>query len=239
MLGRISMRAHPARFGQSGFDDGLPPRVVRAGLLRPRQRLDDQVGFLLPELLGEVPALLGRPFLRGRHVLRIALRRAGVDPADHRVDLFVAERAIVLEVLNPDGLVDVPRRHLTRPDAIPDRARPRPCLFVGDQGHRRDRIRPVTGLALLLENAGNIFREGRRRRGLRGCNRRPSDHRRRENETADALPHRGHVTHSLNGHHRGPRFSGSGKDNRNRSARGSFDLTSPHANPETSGDLVI
>ena len=85
-------RANPARLGEARLDDRLPPRVLRVGLLRPRRRLDDQVGLGLAEHAGEVPALLGRPLDRRRHVLRVALRRAGVDPLDDGLDLLVAQR---------------------------------------------------------------------------------------------------------------------------------------------------
>ena len=44
----------------------------------------------------------------------IALRRAAVDPADDRVDLLVGQRHVVLEFLDADAAVDVPRRHLPR-----------------------------------------------------------------------------------------------------------------------------
>ena len=48
---------------------------------------------------------------------------------------------------------------------VTNRARPRTRLFVGLQRHRRDRIRPVARLALVLENRRDVF--GERRYGRR------------------------------------------------------------------------
>ena len=62
--------------------------------------------------------------LAGGMILRIALRRSAVDPADDRVDLLVGERHVVLELLDADAAVDVPRRHLARRHALLDRAGP-------------------------------------------------------------------------------------------------------------------
>ena len=94
-----------------------------------------------------------------RQVLRIALQRAAVDPADDRVDLLVAERHVVLELLDADARVDVPRRHLARADALLDRARPRARLLVGDERHRRDRVRLMALLTLGLKNRRDVLRE--------------------------------------------------------------------------------
>ena len=109
--------------------------------------------------------------LGGRHVLRVALRRAGVDPLGDRLDLLVGERAIVLEFLDADGLVDVPGRHLSRLHAVLDRPRPGPRLFERDERHRRDRIGPVAGFALVLEDRRDVFGECRRLCGCRSGHR--------------------------------------------------------------------
>ena len=106
-------------------------------------------------------AIVG-PRLRRGHVFRIALRRAGGDPLDDRVDLRVAQRPVVLELLNADRLVEMPRRHLARLDAGRDRLRPGPRFLVRDERHRRNRIGPMARLALLLEDRRDVFGEGRR-----------------------------------------------------------------------------
>ena len=45
------------------------------------------------------------------------------------VDLLIAQRHVVLELLDADAAVDVPRRHLTGRDAVLDGPRPRPRLL--------------------------------------------------------------------------------------------------------------
>ena len=101
-----------------------------------------------------------------RHVGGVALRRAGVDPAHDGGDLVVVQRAIVLVVADADGLVEMPRRHVAVRDALADRLRPRTRFFVGDERHRRRRALVMAGLAALLKNRRDVFRE-RRRCGLR------------------------------------------------------------------------
>ena len=165
--GRISMARTQRGSVRPDSTTGFHQVSLRVRLLGPRRGLDDQVRLGLAEHAGEVPALLGRPLHRRRHVLHVALRRTGVNPLDDGLDLLVAEATVVLEVLDADRLVDVPWRHLASLDPAPDGARPRPSFLVGHEGHRRNRIGPMTGLALLLENRRDILREGGRvlRRG--------------------------------------------------------------------------
>jgi hypothetical protein len=89
-----------------------------------------------------------------------------------------------VKLLNPDVLLDVPRRHDAGPrsDAGPllDGARPRPHVLVGDERHRRHAVRAVTVLAAALQNRRDVFRErrlGRDASRLRGT--------RRDHEAAD------------------------------------------------------
>src|SRR6185436_9073372 len=112
-LGTDFNRANPSRLGDPGRCDALVPHVLRDGRHREVVRLDDQVRFRLAECGRKVPALAVWPLLRRGHVFRITLWRPTVDPADDRVDLLVGERAIVLEFLNTDAAIDLPRWHLT------------------------------------------------------------------------------------------------------------------------------
>src|SRR5439155_11348563 len=116
-----------------------------------------QVRLFLPERRSEVPALTVRPLPGGGHVLRIALGRTGIYPADDGLDLVVGERSVVLELLNTDAPIDLPRRHLAVADSRLDRARPRPRLTKGHERHRRDRVGAVTCLALLLEDRRDVL----------------------------------------------------------------------------------
>ena len=72
----------------------------------------------------------------------------------------------------PTVAIDLPRRHLPIGDARLDRARPRPRFGEGHQRHRRDRIGPVAGLALLLEDRRDVLGERRRLRRVGGRGRR-------------------------------------------------------------------
>ena len=96
----------------------------------------------------------------------VALRRAVAGPLHDGVDFLLRQRAVVLVVLDADARVDVPGRHVARRHAIANRTRPRTRLFVGLQRHRRDRIRPVARLALVLENRRDVLGERRYGSGL-------------------------------------------------------------------------
>ncbi|PYR62650.1 MAG: hypothetical protein DMF91_05895, partial [Acidobacteria bacterium] len=157
-------RAHPPRFGQTRFDNRFVPRVERDGGHRVGRRFDDEIG--LAELRGKIPDRFIRPLLRWRHVLGVAFGRARIDPPHQRVDLVVGQRPIVLELLNPDGLVDVPRRHLPRRHARLDRSSPRPGLFVRYQRHRCDVAVAVARLTFVLEDRRDVSREGGNRRRM-------------------------------------------------------------------------
>ena len=165
-------RPHPHRLGQVQLGPRPEPRVLPVGRHRPRLRLHDDVRRTQPVL--ELEAVAGRPDHRRRQVGPVAQRRAGVDPAHDGLDLLVAQRPVVDEVLDAHGLVEMPRRHLPRLDPRLDRARPGPRLLVGDQRHRGHAAHPVAGLALLLQDGRDVPGEshvgrGRlRRRSRRG-----------------------------------------------------------------------
>src|SRR5262249_39102438 len=122
--------ADPARLRDAGRRHTLVPRVLGDGGHRERARLDDHARLFLAELLRGVPALILGPGARGGHVLRIALRRAGIDPFEDGVDLRVAQRAVVLELRHADGRIDVPRRHGVLGHLRADGADPRTRLRV-------------------------------------------------------------------------------------------------------------
>jgi hypothetical protein len=107
-------------------------------------------------------------FLRHRrHVGRVALRRSGVDPLDDGGDLLVAQRRIVLVLLDANRLVEEPRRHLALADALLDRTRPWPRVLVRQQRHRRDLVRTMAAHTRAIQNRRNVFAEGDLRRRLR------------------------------------------------------------------------
>ena len=92
-------------------------------------RFDDQIRLAV--LGGELPGSRVVPHFGLGHVFQVALRRAGSHPCEYGLDLLIGERTIVLEFLDTDRLVDVPRRHLTRAHALRDRAHPRTHFLVG------------------------------------------------------------------------------------------------------------
>ncbi len=149
-------RLDPAIFGELDVGELIDPPVgagrVHREVVRRRHL---QIG------LADEPVAFRPERQRRRHVGRVALRRAGVDPAHDGRDLVVAQRAIVLVVADADGLVEMPRRHVAVRHALPDRARPRPHFVVGDERHRRRRARVMAGLAAFLEDRRDVFGERR------------------------------------------------------------------------------
>src|SRR5262249_32007132 len=67
-----------------------------------------------------------------------------------------------LEFLDPDGLVDMPWRHLALDHAFANGFRPGSRLFIRHKRHRRHRIRAVARLAFLLKDWSDVLREGDR-----------------------------------------------------------------------------
>ena len=145
-------------------------------LRRHRERLGShhEVGRT-QHVLQEEP-IAARPLLRRRHVLHVAPRSPGVDPPDDGVDLRVAERSIVDELLDPDALVQMPRRHLAAGDPRLDRSDPRADLLVGHERHRPDVAGTMADLAFLLEDGRHVL--GERRRPAAGGRRGAWRHRR-------------------------------------------------------------
>ena len=183
--------ARPARLGERDVRHRPIPDVLMARRHRVFRRSDDEIRRTV-SVSDTLPLVVGHERPGRRHVLRIALRRAGVHPADDRVDLLVGERDVVLEFLHAHAAVDVPRRHLARFDAVLDRPRPGPRLFVGDERHRRDRVRLMARLTLRLENRRDVFRERDRCSRVRVGGANSRRHRKRgaeRHQTGERHPH--------------------------------------------------
>src|SRR5260370_485937 len=75
----------------------------------------------------------------------------------------LAQRGVILVTLNADVLSYVPGRHhaCMRPGSGPlfNGPGPRSHLFVSEEGHRRDRVRPVAVLTAPLQDGRNVLRE--------------------------------------------------------------------------------
>src|SRR6185503_11425810 len=99
---------HPSRTRDAfQLDDWLPPLIQSGGFHVEWIRLDDEIRRASEFLLG-LPLRRIRP-LHGRRKIRAATeRRSAIDPTSERFDLVVAQRDVVLEFLDTDGLVDVP-----------------------------------------------------------------------------------------------------------------------------------
>ena len=200
---------HPARgvVGHAGLD-GLDVAVlvqIEIGVdvaeqirtLRRHQvvrELDDQIG------LADLPLGRVREVDRRRHVLGVAPRRAAVDPRGHERDLRIAQRGVVLELLDADVLVDVPGRHLAIDDAVPDRAGPGSDLLVGDQRHRGHLALAMAHLAGALQDRRDVLGErDLGRRGLRRRQRRCGNQRREQRDPRQTLNMLGHTNSPLPG----------------------------------------
>ena len=109
---------------------------------------------------------------RRRQVGGIAARCSGIHPRDDRRDLVVAQRRVVLELLNADVPNGVPWRHLARRDLRLDRSGPRPRVLVREERHRRAGSRPMATLTRTLENRRHVPGERGRGGDARGRRRR-------------------------------------------------------------------
>ena len=72
-------------------------------------------------------------------------------------------------MLDADRFVDVPWGHLPRADARRDCLGPGARLLIGDERHRRHRVRAVARLAFALEDRCDVARERRRARPVGGA----------------------------------------------------------------------
>jgi hypothetical protein len=157
--GRLDLDgAHPARLGHAGFDRRPRPFVLGVRGDRVWRRANHQIRG--SERVGKLPAIRIGNDRRGGKSLHVALRRTGVDPPNDRGDLGVGERAIVLELLNADRLVDVPGRHLARLHAFLDDVEVLLGVVVGQKRHRRDRAGLMAHLTFALEERRDVRRVG-------------------------------------------------------------------------------
>ena len=104
--------SHPALLGQTRLNDRPVPSVLGDSGYGVRWRFDDHVGRAIKQLC-EVPHAVVGELLRRRHVTRVTARRASIDPAHNHVNLFTSERPVILEGLDADVRINVPRRHLS------------------------------------------------------------------------------------------------------------------------------
>ena len=185
------------------------PLVGAGGGHGDQRRLDDQVG------LADLPLVLVTEVDGRGHVRGVAERRAGVDPAADQLDLLLAQRDVVLVVLDADVALDEPRGHraalVAQSGPGLDGPRVGAHLGVGEQRHRGHRRGPVALLAALLEDRRDVPRERdlavrRSRLGARGD-------RGHEQETDDAGDQKSRNTH---GAHRRLSFEDTGRPHSNR-----------------------
>src|SRR5262245_28588954 len=109
-----------------------PPLILTPRRHRVFQRLDHDIRRTVTVGFG-LPVQRGRGRAEWRHVGRITFGGAVIDPLDDGRDLGVGERHVVLELLDADALVDVPRWHLTLDYTSADRFRPGASLGEGPE----------------------------------------------------------------------------------------------------------
>ena len=134
----------------------LAPPIRRTGFHEEYFAPHDQVGLDRP--LARVVELQRR-----RHIGRITLGSSGVRPRRDRRYLIIAQRHVVLELLDPDVLFHIPRRHgpgaVSQSRSVFDERSPRTRRLVRLQRQRSPTSGPVTVHTFLLENRSDISRE--------------------------------------------------------------------------------
>ena len=107
------------------------------------------------------PAL--RKYRLRRHRLQVTRGSPRVHPTHDEFFFRRAQSAIV----RPGAVrrVCVPRRHRALHDVVLDRTRPGSGVLIGNERHRRDLARPVTGRAVLVKDRRDVLGEGHRRSG--------------------------------------------------------------------------
>ena len=116
--------AHPAVLAQPGVDHRLIPLILALRRLGPRRGADNMVWRPTVDRF-QPPDVSVRPVDGWQHVGGIPARGSRVNPPDNRLDLRLAQRNVVLKLLDADRLVDVPRRHRAIEDPRANRCAPR------------------------------------------------------------------------------------------------------------------
>src|SRR5260370_690283 len=107
----------PPRLSERDLGHRAIPDVLVLGRHRVLRRPDDEVR-LAEAVAHGLPLVVGDERPGRRQIVRIALWRARAHPADDHVHLLVSQRHVVLEFLDANALVDVPRRQLPRRHAL-------------------------------------------------------------------------------------------------------------------------
>src|SRR5262245_28257667 len=102
-------------------------------------------------------------FRERRQVFVIAFRRAGLDPGDYGLALFLRKPAVVAEFERRSVRVGVPGRHRALNDRLADGFAPRADFGVGSERHRRYLALTVAVGALVEDDRRDVFGEGHSR----------------------------------------------------------------------------
>ena len=150
--------AHPARLGERNLRERLEPDVLALG--RHGVRLGRENHIRLRRTVSRAAS---------RHPSATALAAACPwdRPAARRHPpsarwsriCVVAQRHVVLEFLNADGLIQMPRRHGAADHALLDGFGPRTRLLVGHQRHRRHGAFAMAALAFFLKDGLDVLGE--------------------------------------------------------------------------------
>ena len=150
---------HVAVLGEArGHALDVPPPIGRVPLHQHLGELDDQVR------LARGPHDVVVELQRGRQIRRVALGGAGPPPGVEHCDLPLVERHVVLEVLDADVLLHVPRGHGAGP--VPDlgpagnHARVGLDILIRDERHRGDAVVAVAAHAGPLQDRRDVTAEG-------------------------------------------------------------------------------
>ena len=133
--------------------------TLRRNLHRLRHRHD-------PVRRRNIPSL--GPLSWRRRIVLVARRCASLGPCRKDRNLLIGQRRIVGKM--PESRISKPRRHHLHPNLGHHPPSPQLALLIGDQWHRSYLSKPMTILAMALQNRKNIAVErGLRTSADRGC----------------------------------------------------------------------